>query len=269
MMLFYLLSEISDSLLAQNEEVTHDFENELFSHPFPASDGCIDEPAPDTINPCPSQEHNEPLLIAVHDTVLATASNLPLSPATADAVLPQAAISIVPPTSTAGFEITLTDHAAQSMTNEVHAEASEETELLNTMEITQTSFDDDNTDLESSLHYAASSPDLPALDDDPVLFAMNTTEHLFGLQSSEFLQDCLLIVPCSDDDDDSDFDERESDEPTNNIIAQTPSKTTSGVTISSPNDKGQESIASPSDNYVLPMLPNPSLMRGEPFVLLP
>ena len=257
-----------------SDEVTHDFESELIPDPLPLSDGSLDESATEAINPCPSQEHNEPVPIGVDQTAIAPESNLPLpsteqrSPTTADAVLPQATINIVPPTSADAFEITLVERPVQSVTNGVQDEVSEETELMDTMEITQTSFDDDHTDLESSLLYAASSPNFPALDDDPVLFAMNTTEHLFNDQSSELLQDCLLIVPCSDDDDD-DFDEGEYDEPTNNIIAQTPSKATNGVPISSPNDNDPESIASPSDNYVLPVLSNPSLMRGELFSLLP
>ena len=273
-MLFWTLSETSDSVLALSEEVTHDFECELIPDPLPVSDGGLDEPATETIDPCPFQEHNEPVPIAVDETAIAPGSNLPLpsteqrSPATADAVLPQATINIVLPTSTDPFEITLTERAVQSTTNTGQAEASEETELMDTMEITQTSFDDDHTDLESSLLYAASSPDFPALDDDPVLFAMNTTEHLFDDPSSQLLQDCLLIVPCSDEDDD-DFDDRESEEPTNNVIAQTPSKTTNGVAISSPNVNDPEPIASPSDNYVLPVLSNPSLMRGVSFSLLP
>lgn len=97
----------------------------------------------------------------------------------------------------------------------------------------------------SSPQCIAFSPDLPPLDDDPVLLSLETPQIQPTNDPNIIPQDYIIIVPCSDDEDDDDFD----DYPNSN------QKETDTKTIELPSPPHQHNSCS--------TLIHPSLTRGK------
>jgi hypothetical protein len=102
--------------------------------------------------------------------------------------------------------------------------------------------------------FNAYSPVLPPLDDDPVLFSIESPQIPVNNTSDLGPQDYIIIVPCSDDEDD--FDDNLINDKQNNTI----NKESDTKTI--------ESLSSPFKTNTCPTLIHPSLSRGKLFIVL-
>jgi hypothetical protein len=101
----------------------------------------------------------------------------------------------------------------------------------------------------SPVQCIAFSPDLPPLDDDPIFISMENPQVQTTANSDMNPQDYIIIVPCSDDDDD--FDDYPFNNDNKNNIIQTDTKS-----------KITESVSSPAKNNTCSTLINSSLTRG-------
>ena len=92
------------------------------------------------------------------------------------------------------------------------------------------------------------SPDLPPLDDDPVLFSLENPQAPISDHLNMMPQDYIIIVPCSDEEDD--LDDYSINDSTNAIVQK------------DSDSKNMEVSSSPQQNILSSTLINPSLTRG-------
>jgi len=92
-----------------------------------------------------------------------------------------------------------------TLVSELLSEAEKNHQLQENPSIDSTPMDSTITNLlsESNNIYVAQSPDVPPLDDDPLLFSLDRSENLINEQQpTESADDCIIIVECSDGEDD-------------------------------------------------------------------
>jgi hypothetical protein len=144
-------------------------------------------------------------------------------------------------------EPTTNDQVQSEAMNEVEPTANDQVQSEATNEVEPAIPDEENTKpTSSSSPYAAFSPDLPPLDDDPVLFSFENSQIPTTDPLNEIPQDYIIIVPCSDDEDDLDDDL---------INTTTTTKDTDVKTV--------ESSSSPLKTNTSPVLMNPLLTRSK------
>ncbi|CAF2392085.1 unnamed protein product [Rotaria sp. Silwood2] len=112
--------------------------------------------------------------------------------------------------------------------------------LPTTNEVMQTIQTEENMQPISPSQCFTYSPELPPLDDDPVVFSVESLPLPVMDISDTVPQDFLIIVPCSDDEDDIDDEETNKSNKDNKIL---------------------ESFSSPSKINISPVASNPSLKR--------
>ena len=107
------------------------------------------------------------------------------------------------------FPSTLVSEILSEARNENPSDPNQQTQEISSIAPTQIDSTVTNLLSENNILYVAQSPDLPPLDDDPVLFSINHPENPPESQPSVFDDDCIIIVECSDDDLDYDLDEEQ------------------------------------------------------------
>jgi hypothetical protein len=86
-------------------------------------------------------------------------------------------------------------------TNELLPSTTDEIPVETTSDVLPSISNEENLIPMSPMLYATDSPELPQLDDDPVLFSIESPDVPITDISNTEPQDCIIIVPCSDDED--------------------------------------------------------------------
>jgi hypothetical protein len=180
------------------------------------------------LSPIPMDDE---ILVQIISEAIAEAAT-ELLPTTTTKILPEASNELLP-----------------NITDEVLPEPSNEATLPTTNEVVSNITDEEYTKSFSPISCVLLSPELPQIDYDPVLFSIESPQIPVTDTSDSLPQDCIIIVPCSDDEDD--YNEEMIDNK-NNII---PNNTDS-------DNKIVETLSSPVENNTYSIINNPTLARG-------
>jgi hypothetical protein len=216
----FLTPEINESLSATNNEVLSPSTDEILLQPTDESARTIT----DEVSSIPTNETLPQLITEIipmaTNEVLPEVSNEVLLETTSDTLLPH--------------------------TNEILLPA--------TNEIVPVISNEDYMQQISPISCADFSPELPLLDDDPVFFSIESPPIPVAYTSETGPQDYIIIVPCSDDEDD--FDDEVMHDHKN-------------LTISNDKDnKTIESLSSPNKINASPRSHNPLLTRSKLLFLI-
>ncbi|CAF3378856.1 unnamed protein product [Rotaria sp. Silwood1] len=186
----------------------------------PASDESmlpiIEEISPISTNEDPPQTTNESMLPIIEE----------VTPVSTNEYLPQTTNELL------SNVINTTSSESMDATNEVHVPTKND--------VVPTVQNEENIQPISPSPCITYSPELPPLDDDPVVFSVESLPIPVMDNSDIVSQDCIIIVPCSDDEDDFDDEEINKNNTDNRIL---------------------ESSSSPSKTNISPVISNPSLKR--------
>ncbi|CAF3620216.1 unnamed protein product [Rotaria sordida] len=205
----------------------------------------IEEISPVSTNEDRQQTTNESILPTIEE-ISPVSTNEDQQKPTNESILPK--IEEISPIPTNKDLPQTTNELVPTVIDKIPSEPMEDTNevlLPTTNEVVPTIQNEENIQSISPSPRVSYSPELPQLDDDPVVFSLDSLQIPVTDTSDTIPQDCIIIVPCSDDDDDLDDEEINK----NNINKN------------DTDNKTLESLSSPFKMNISPILSNPSLKR--------
>ncbi len=246
-------------MVEEENIIESEIQNIFDIHQF--DDGNTNEPFSNILDEFLTPEINESLSATNNEVLSPSTDEILLQPTDESARTITDEVSSIPTNETTLPEVITEiipmaiDEVLPEVSNEVLLESTSDTLLPATNEIVPVISNEDNIQPISPISCADFSPELPPLlDDDPVFFSIESPPIPVAYTSETDPQDYIIIVPCSDDEDD--FDDEVMHDNKN-------------ITISNDTDnKTIESLSSPNKMNTSPRSHNPLLTRSKLLFLI-